>query len=229
VFWLLASLLLNRQEELEFWGQFLLRIQAITEVQAANAAVGVDLHAERLNVIRAVRASREVAEVKLNLIPSLVEAHGHGANERLHTRGGLVIRRAEAPTDVLVVEHLNLKCEVLLEIFDDHHEEWQLDAEGLVRISGARDEAGVHVAADELEDAGLDILVGEALDVAVPHLLVPDLQWPRSDGVQNRQKAALKRVLEHDDFTTNSVFFFFALIFFFFFFLVLPWHRFLFQ
>jgi hypothetical protein len=43
---------LDGQEKLELWGKLLLGIQAIGKVDAANAAVRVDLYAKRLNVVR---------------------------------------------------------------------------------------------------------------------------------------------------------------------------------
>ena len=67
-----ASLFRNRQEQLELGRQLLLAVQAVGEVQAADAAVRVELHAKHLDVISSVRAAGEVRQVKLNLIPALV-------------------------------------------------------------------------------------------------------------------------------------------------------------
>jgi hypothetical protein len=133
--------LLHGQEELELRWELLLGVEAVRKVNPSDAAVGVDLHAQRLNVICAVRAAGEVGKVELDLVPTFVQAHGHRADERLYTRcalrgeaplggsserwdGGilqyaaarthLVVRRAESPANVLVVQHLHLECEVLL-------------------------------------------------------------------------------------------------------------------
>merc|ERR1719152_740086 len=57
--------LLHGEEELELWRQLLLAVEAIREVDAAQPAIGVDLHAQRLDVVRPVRAPREVGEVEL--------------------------------------------------------------------------------------------------------------------------------------------------------------------
>merc|ERR1719146_248473 len=92
--------LLHRQEELELWRELLLAVEAVREVDAAKPAVRVDLHAQRLDVVRAVGAAREVREVELDLVPALVEAHRHRADERLDARRGLVVGGAEAPADV---------------------------------------------------------------------------------------------------------------------------------
>ena len=44
--------LLDGQEELELRRQLLLGVEAVREVDAADAAVGVDLHPQRLDVVR---------------------------------------------------------------------------------------------------------------------------------------------------------------------------------
>jgi len=148
----------------------------------------VELDSERLDVVRSVRTSGEVRQIELNLIPTFVETHGHGADKGLHARGGLVVGGAETSADTLVVQNLNLKSKVLLQVLDDHNEERKLDAKGLICVSWAADEARVDVAPDKLQHGGLDVLIRQALDVAVAYLLVPDLQRPRSNAVQNRKE-----------------------------------------
>ena len=80
----LRRLLLDGKEQLELGGQLLLRVQPVGEVNAPDAAVRVDLYPQRLNVVRAVGASCKIGEVELDLVPALVQPHGHGANEGLH-------------------------------------------------------------------------------------------------------------------------------------------------
>ena len=65
-----------------------------------------DLHSQRLDVVGAVRASREVGQVELDLVPAVVQPHRHRADERLHTRRALVVTRPESPSYVLVIENL---------------------------------------------------------------------------------------------------------------------------
>jgi hypothetical protein len=48
-----ASTHLNGKEKFEFWGKLFLRIQAIREVDAPDAAVRMYLHAQRFNVVSA--------------------------------------------------------------------------------------------------------------------------------------------------------------------------------
>ena len=50
------------------------------------------------------------------MIPSFVQSHGHCTDEGFDPRGGLIVRGSEAAADVLVVEYLDLECEVFLEL-----------------------------------------------------------------------------------------------------------------
>ena len=63
----------------------------------------MDLDPQRLYVVRAVGSPREVGEVELDLVPALVQSHGHRADERLHSGRALVVARAEPTAHVLVV------------------------------------------------------------------------------------------------------------------------------
>ena len=67
-----------------------------------------------LNVVSTVSSSREIRQVKLNLIPAFIKSHGHGADERLYTGGTLVVRRSESPANALVVKDLHLEGEIFL-------------------------------------------------------------------------------------------------------------------
>ena len=69
-----------------------------------------------LNVVGTVGSPGEIGQVKLNLIPSLIQSHGHGANEGLHTGGRLVVGGSESTTHVLVVKDLHLEGEVFLQL-----------------------------------------------------------------------------------------------------------------
>lgn len=70
----LPFLLGDRQEQLELRGQLLLGVEAVGEVNAADPTVRVDLYPQRLDIVRAVRSSREVAQVELDLVPALLSA-----------------------------------------------------------------------------------------------------------------------------------------------------------
>ena len=76
----------------------------------------MDHDAQRLDVVRSVGAPRKVGEVELDLVPALVQAHGHRADERLHARRALVVRRAEPSVHLLVVQHRHLERKVLLQL-----------------------------------------------------------------------------------------------------------------
>lgn len=76
----------------------------------------MNLHAQRLNVVRTVRSACEIREVKLNLVPALIKSHGHGADERLDSGCALVVGSSESSADTLVIEHLDFEREVLLQL-----------------------------------------------------------------------------------------------------------------
>ena len=77
----------------------------------------MDLHAQGLNVVGTIGTSREIGQVELDLVPALIETHGHGTDERLDTGGRLIVRCTEPTSNVLIIEHLYLKSEVLLELW----------------------------------------------------------------------------------------------------------------
>jgi len=92
---------------------------------------------------------------------------------------------------------LHLESEVFFQVFDDHDEEGQFDAESLLGISGASDVVGAHVRAHDFQHARLNVLVSDTLDVPIAHFFVPDLQWLAPNAVEDGQETRLKRVLEH--------------------------------
>ena len=112
----------------------------------------MDLDPERLHVVGPVGSPGEVRQVELDLVPALVQPHGHGADEGLHSGGGLVVTGSEPPPHILVIQDLDLECEVLLHVLDDHDEVGQFDAESLLGVRGTRDEGGAHVGAHNLQD-----------------------------------------------------------------------------
>lgn len=132
---------------------------------------------EGLDVVGTVGTAGEVGQVELNLIPALVESHWHGADEWLHTGGRLIVGGTEAAAHILVIQNLHFEGEVLLQVLDDHDQEWELDGKSLLGVNWAGDEVGGDVGAHDLENGGLNIWVSNSLDVAVSNLLVPNLEW----------------------------------------------------
>ena len=106
---------------------------------------------EGLNVVGTVGTAGEIGQVELNLVPALIESHGHGADERLDTSGRLIVGSSESTTHVLVIEYLDLEGEVLLQVLDDHDQEGKLDSKGLLGINWASDVVGGDVGAHDLE------------------------------------------------------------------------------
>ena len=152
---------------------------------------------QSFNVVSSVSSSCEIGQVELDLIPAFIKTHGHSADERLDTRCGLIVGSSESTAHVLVIEHLHLESEVLLQVLDDHDQEGKLDGKGLLGVDWAGDEVGGDVSAHDLEDGGLNISIGQSLDVAVSDVFLPDLERLGADGVQNGEEAALESGLKH--------------------------------
>jgi hypothetical protein len=82
---------LNREEELEFWGKFFLTVQTVGKVYSSYSAVSVDCHPKSLYVVAAVGSACKVGQVELDLVPALVQPHGHGADKGLDPCCRLVV------------------------------------------------------------------------------------------------------------------------------------------
>jgi hypothetical protein len=198
-------ILLDRKEKLELWGQFLFGVQPVGEVDTPDPAIRMDLAPQGLDVVRPVGTTGEVGEVELDLVPALVQTHGHRADEGLHASGTLIVGGPEAPTNVLVVQHHHLEGEVFLQVLDDHHEEGKFDAEGLRGVHRTRNVVRAHVSSHNLQHARLDVRIGESFNVPIPDVFVPDLQRLAPNAVENRKEPRLKGVLEHLHTRARSV------------------------
>lgn len=166
----------------------------------------MDLNTERFHVVGPVGTASEIGQVELNLIPSFVQSHGHGADEWFYPRSRLVIASPKAPPHVFIVQDLHFECEIFLQVLDDHHQKRELDAERFLRIGRTGDVSCAHIGADDFQHQRLDVLIGDALDVPVANLFVPYLQRFASYAVQYREEPGLKSVFEHDCTTDTALF-----------------------
>ena len=144
----------------------------------------MDLHAQSLYVVGTVGSASEIGEVELDLVPALIQSHGHGTNEGLDTRGRLIIGSPEPSPNTLIVQDLDLEGEVFLQVLDDHNQEGQLDGQRLLGVERSIDVVGRYVRTHDFQDGRLDVGIRDSLDVAVSHTLVPDLQWFRSKHIR---------------------------------------------
>ena len=71
-------------------------------------------------------------------MPALIKPHGHGASKRLHPRRALVVSGTEMLPHVFIVQYLNFKGEIFLQVLD-HDQEGKLDAQCFLRVSRACD------------------------------------------------------------------------------------------
>ena len=112
----------------------------------------MDLNSKSLYVVGTVSSSGEIRQVELNLIPSLIESHGHGTDEGLDSGGRLVVGGSEPTSDTLVIQDLHFESEVLLQVLDNHDQERQLDGKGLLWVKWGIDVVSRHVGSHDLED-----------------------------------------------------------------------------
>ena len=142
----------NWQEEFELWWKLIFGIKSIREIDSSNSAVSVNLNTKGLYVVGTVGSPGEIRQVELNLIPSLIESHGHCTDERLNSRRGLIVGCSESSSHTLIIQYLHLEREVLLQVLDDHNQERQFDRKGLLWVEGSVDVVGGHVRSHDFQN-----------------------------------------------------------------------------
>ena len=112
----------------------------------------MDRHPQSLNVVTTVSSAGKIWQVKLNLVPALIQSHWHGTNERFDSGCWLVVWSSESSADIFVIKDLHFKCEVFFQlnstkmyVFDDHDQEGQLDSKCLFFVGRACDVSGGHI------------------------------------------------------------------------------------
>ena len=98
-----SLLLLDGKKEFKLRGKLLFTVQPVREINSSDSAVGVDGHTQSFNVIASVSPPRKIRKIELDLIPALIEPHGHGADEGFDSGGGLIVGSPEAPSYVFIV------------------------------------------------------------------------------------------------------------------------------
>ena len=119
-----SGLLLNRQKELEFGRKLLFGIKSVWKIYSTDPAVCMDLHSQRLNVIRPIGPARKIWKVELDLIPALVKSHWHCTNERLYSRGWLIIGGSKSSSHIFVIKDLHFKGEIFFKLLRALHFWW---------------------------------------------------------------------------------------------------------
>ena len=64
------------------------------------------LYSEGFNVVSPISSSGEIRKIELNLVPTIIQPHGHCANEGFDSCGALVIACSETSTNVLIIKNL---------------------------------------------------------------------------------------------------------------------------
>jgi len=113
---LLSLLLLNRQEELELRWKFLLGVKSVRKVYSTNTTIGMNCHTQSFYIVATVSPTGEIRQIELNLIPSLIQPHWHGADKWFNPCGWLIIGGTETSSNVLIIKNLHLKSEVFFKL-----------------------------------------------------------------------------------------------------------------
>ena len=167
----------NWQEKLELWGELVLGIESVGEVNSSNSAVSMNLNSESLYVVGTVSSSGEIGEIELNLIPSFIQSHWHCTDEWLYSGCRLIVGSSKSSSYALVIQYLNLECEVFLQVLDNHNQEWKLDSKSFLWVQWSIDVVGGYISSHDLKNWGLNIWISYSLDVTVSDLFIPNLQW----------------------------------------------------
>ncbi len=67
----------------------------------------VYLNPDGFDVVGAICSAREVRQIELNLIPSVIQSHRHRTDERSDSRCALVVTRTKPTLYVLIVQNLH--------------------------------------------------------------------------------------------------------------------------
>lgn len=146
----------------------------------------MDLYTQRLDIVGSVSPPGEVRQVELNLVPAVIQPHWHCADEWLHPRRALIVTRSKSPANIFIIQHLDFKCKILLEVLDDHHKERKFNAQSFLRVSRTRYVGRTDIRSFNLQHLRVDVIVCDPLDMTVPHLFLPYLERFAADAIKNR-------------------------------------------
>ena len=166
----------NWQEKFALWRQFILGVKSVWEIDSSNSAVGMNLNSESLYIVGTVSSSGEIRQVELNLIPSFIQSHWHCTDEWLYSCGWLIVGSSESSSYALVIQNLYLECEVLLQVLDNHNQEWKLDGQCLLWVQWGIDVVCGYISSHDFKNWRLNIWICDSLDVTVSDLLIPNLE-----------------------------------------------------
>lgn len=166
----------NGQEQLELWWKLIFSVESVWEIDSPDSAVGMNLNSQGLYVVGTVRSPCEIWQVELNLVPALIQSHRHRTNEWLYTGSRLIVWCTESSPDTLVIQDLDLECEIFLQVLDDHDKEGKLDGERLLWIKRSIDVISRYIGTHNLKNRWLNVRISDSFDVTVPHALIPNLQ-----------------------------------------------------
>lgn len=75
----------------------------VGDIHCPDSAASANLYAEGLNVVGSIGPPGEVRQIELNLVPAVIQSHGHGANKGFHSCRALIITCPKSPANIFVI------------------------------------------------------------------------------------------------------------------------------
>lgn len=109
---------LDPQEQLVLGWDFLLRVNPVVQVDPGDTAICMDFYATKLLKVGSEGFLTKLLQVKIDLVPAVVQFQRHRTEEWLYPRDGLKITALECPSDVFVIKHVHLETKVFIKLSD---------------------------------------------------------------------------------------------------------------
>lgn len=111
--------------------QIFIFVQLITKVNSPESTIGMNGYSQSFNIIGTVGSPGKIFQIKLYLIPSMIQFHGHSANKRFHFCTRLIIRSSKPPPHPRIIHYLHLKRKLLPHILNNHHQNGQFNSQSI--------------------------------------------------------------------------------------------------
>jgi len=79
----------------------------------------------------------------------------------------LKVGSSETPPDILIIQHLNLKCEIFLHILHNHNQKWEFYTKSRSRVCRACDICGLDIRSNNFKHIGLYVFIMQSFYMAI--------------------------------------------------------------
>ena len=95
----------------------------------------------------------------------------------------------KSPSDILIIQNLDLKCEVFLKIFHNNRQKRKLDSKSSRRISWACDVSWLYICSNDFKYIRLDIFILRSFNVPIHNCI-----WSYWQSIINTNGALDKKI-----------------------------------